>query len=153
MIRLYLIRHGETEWNKAKRFQGWTDIELSEEGIRQAELLGERFKKIDIDEIYSSPLKRAVSTAKAVAKATNLDIKTNENFKEINFGEWEGLTAKEISAKFGNDFDEFIRYPENGTFPGDISFDHVTERIKKALTRFWRARKIKILLLFPTVES
>ena len=51
MVKLYLIRHGETEWNKAKRFQGWTDIELSQEGRRQASLLGERFKKIDIDEI------------------------------------------------------------------------------------------------------
>ncbi|MCQ4725060.1 histidine phosphatase family protein [Anaerotignum faecicola] len=133
MVKLYLIRHGETEWNKAKRFQGWTDIELSQEGRRQASLLGERFKKIDIDEIYSSPLKRAVETARPIADIKGLEIKTNENFKEINFGEWEGMTAKEISTKYGKSFDEFIKYPENGTFPGDISFAHVTERIKIGL--------------------
>ncbi len=133
MIRLYLIRHGETEWNKARRFQGWTDIELSDEGKSQAALLGERFKKIDVDEIYSSPLKRAVETAKAIADNKNIEIKMNENFKEINFGEWEGLTATEISQKFGSGFDEFIKYPEMGSFPGEMSFDNVTERIKRGL--------------------
>ena len=55
MIKLYLIRHGETEWNSIKRWQGWTDIELSEKGRNQARLLGERMKNMDIDEIYSSP--------------------------------------------------------------------------------------------------
>ena len=48
MIKLYLIRHGETEWNTVKRFQGWTDIELSEKGLKQAELLGKRFENIHI---------------------------------------------------------------------------------------------------------
>ena len=133
MIRLYLIRHGETEWNKARRFQGWTDIELSSEGEEQAKLLGERFKKIKVDEVYASPLKRAVATAMPIANVHGIKVITKEHFKEINFGEWEGMTATEISAKYGKDFDDFMIAPEKGIFPGDYSFDKVTDRIKIGL--------------------
>ncbi|MDD3570010.1 MAG: histidine phosphatase family protein [Lachnospiraceae bacterium] len=133
MIRLYLIRHGETEWNKARRFQGWTDIELSSEGEEQASLLGQRFKKIKVDEIYASPLKRAVATAMPIANVHGIKVITKEHFKEINFGEWEGMTAPEISAKYGKDFDDFMIAPEKGIFPGDYSFDKVTDRIKIGL--------------------
>ena len=97
MIRLYLIRHGETDWNTIRRFQGWTDIELNEKGLRQAELLGKRFENIPVDEVYASPLKRAVKTALPVAKAAGVELKTCEHFKEINFGAWEGKTRDEGS--------------------------------------------------------
>lgn len=147
MIRLYLIRHGETEWNKARRFQGWTDIELSDEGVEQARLLGQRFTKINIDEIYASPLKRAVATALPIAKTKGIDIIKNENFKEINFGEWEGMTASEISAKYGKDFDDFIVAPEKGEFPGDISFDRVIDRIKVGLEEVLYEKKDKNIVI------
>ncbi len=133
MIRLYLIRHGETEWNTVKRFQGWTDIELSSRGIEQARLLSERFRNIKLDEIYSSPLKRAVKTAEPIAEKKGLELKTSEYFKEINFGIWEGKTRDELSALYGAEFDDFLIHPEAHTFPGDGSFDAVTERIKKGL--------------------
>ncbi|MCJ7856746.1 histidine phosphatase family protein [Lachnospiraceae bacterium NSJ-143] len=133
MIRLYLVRHGETEWNTVKRFQGWTDIELSDKGIEQARRLGERFKGIAVDELYASPLKRAVKTAEPIASAKGLEIKTSEYFKEINFGIWEGRTRDELSALYGKEFDEFLLHPQEHTFPGDGSFDAVTERIKKGL--------------------
>ncbi|HCT63805.1 MAG TPA: histidine phosphatase family protein [Lachnospiraceae bacterium] len=147
MIRLYLIRHGETEWNKARRFQGWTDIELSDEGVEQARLLGQRFTKINIDEIYASPLKRAVATALPIAKTKGIEIIKNENFKEINFGEWEGMTASEISAKYGKDFDDFIVAPEKGEFPGDISFDRVIDRIKLGLEEVLYEKKDKNIVI------
>ena len=86
MIRLYLIRHGETDWNTVRRFQGWTDIELNEKGLRQAELLGKRFENIPVDEVYASPLKKAVKAALPVAKAACVEIKTGDHFKETNFG-------------------------------------------------------------------
>lgn len=133
MIKLYLIRHGETEWNTVKRFQGWTDIELSEKGLKQAELLGKRFKNIHIDELYASPLKRAVKTAEGISKASGLEIKTSEYFKEINFGAWEGKTRSELSALYGSEFDDFIKHPQDLPFPGEGSFDNVTKRIKKGL--------------------
>ena len=74
MLRLYMMRHGETVWNTERRYQGMTDIELSEEGLRQAQCAAERFKSIDIDKIYCSPLKRAAATAKPIAEEKNLEI-------------------------------------------------------------------------------
>ena len=106
MIRLYLIRHGETDWNTVRRFQGWTDIELNEKGLRQAELLGKRFENIPVDEVYASPLKRAVKTALPVAKAAGVELKTCE----------------------------FLTHPQQMTFPGNVgdgSFAAVERRIKK----------------------
>jgi len=131
MIKLYLIRHGETEWNTAKRFQGWSDIELDETGFEQARLLGERFRTIKVDEIYSSPLKRAVKTAEPIAAVNGIKVQTNDNFKEINFGRWEGLTREEIFRAYGSEFNDFITAPETHDFPGEKSFDIVTNRIKE----------------------
>ncbi len=147
MNRLYLIRHGETEWNKEKRFQGWTDIPLSPEGEAQAKKLGKRFEQISVDEIYVSPLRRAVQTAQCVADATGLSLQYNENFKEINFGAWEGMTAKEIAASYGPAFTEFIAHPEEGTFPGEISFDHVTERIQRGLAEVLEGKDGKNIVI------
>ena len=129
MNRLYLIRHGETQWNKEMRFQGWTDIPLSETGREQAQKLAWRMRDIPIDEIYASPLQRAVETARPMAQLKGLSISTMQAFKEINFGPWEGMTAQEIREGWGESFVEFMKYPEAGTFPGEGSFDQVTERI------------------------
>lgn len=135
MTRLYLIRHGETEWNAIGRFQGWTDIPLSEKGLKQAELLGKRFEhgKIPVDAIYASPLIRAQQTAKPIAEATGLPVTLNEHFKEINYGEWDGMTFQELKATYGADFMRFMKEPHKFTFPGDGSFELVTERVKLGL--------------------
>ena len=69
MLRLYMMRHGETVWNTERRYQGMTDIELSQTGIKQAECAEKRFENIEIDKIYCSPLKRAMATAKPIAEA------------------------------------------------------------------------------------
>lgn len=140
MNKLYLIRHGETDWNVTKRFQGWSDIELNKNGIEQAKLLGKRFQKIKVDEVYSSPLKRAVKTAEPVAQANGICVKTNECFKEINFGEWEGRTRDELSQVYGTQFDEFINEPESHTFPGETSFDIVTKRVAKGLNEVLKGK-------------
>lgn len=143
MIKLYLIRHGETEWNSIKRWQGWTDIELSEKGRNQARSLGERMKNMDIDEIYSSPLKRAYETARPAAEAKGMEIKTMDCFKEINFGEWEGMTSEEISAKYGKEFDEFLKNPEEMPFSGEGSFKNVEKRIAKGFEKILEGKNGK----------
>lgn len=93
---LLLVRHGETEWNKLGKFQGCTDIELSKDGINQAENLKLKLNE-EFDVIYSSPLKRAYETAKILAK--DKDITILEDIREINFGEWEGLTISQNIRK------------------------------------------------------
>ncbi len=135
MLRLYFMRHGETVWNTERRYQGMTDIELSEKGIEQVAIAAERFKYIKIDRIYCSPLKRAVATAKPIADEKGLDINIVENFREIHFGEWEGMTVPELRAKYGEAYDSFIREPHKHGFPGEGNIDNVIERIKPGIEK------------------
>jgi alpha-ribazole phosphatase len=93
---LYLIRHGETSMNRSGVLLGSTDSDLNELGISQAVELAKAFKNIELDIIVSSPLKRALKTAAHIAAEKDLDIKKDENLKEINFGIWEGMKYKEI---------------------------------------------------------
>lgn len=101
MGRLYLIRHGETEWNKVQRMQGCSyDIGLSDDGRRQAKSLAERLRNEKIDMIFSSTLSRAFETASIIASYHNLEVETSEAFKEINFGKWEGMYYTELMAEY-----------------------------------------------------
>lgn len=135
--RLYLIRHGETDWNVLGKYQGSTDIELSETGLNQAKLLGKRFEKMELDKVYSSPLKRAMATAQTVADAKNLPVILEEAFQEINFGDWEGKTTAEIEAEYSDMFKAFVKNPVNSPIPGEGSFKNAMDRgvtgIKKVL--------------------
>lgn len=126
--RLYFIRHGITEWNIDGRYQGSTDIELSETGKKQAKLLGERFKNIDLDVVYASPLKRAYVTAEAVSNAKGVPIIKCDNFQEINFGEWEGHTSDELRGKYGTIYDDFLKSPMTYEIPGEGSFKNAMNR-------------------------
>lgn len=126
--RIYLIRHGETEWNKGGRYQGWTDIALSSEGLRQAELLAKRFSYMPLDALYVSPLRRALETAEPIAREKGLTPIVDEHFKEINFGEWEGHTVAELTAKYGKPYTDFFQDPFRHSMPGEGSFQKVAER-------------------------
>jgi alpha-ribazole phosphatase len=92
----YLLRHGETEWNAQNRFCGRTDVPLSDAGRRQAHRLGERLKSMPIEVLYSSPLKRALETARVISGITGLKPTVDERLAEINYGQWEGKTLEEI---------------------------------------------------------
>ncbi len=92
----YLIRHGETSWNKDNRIQGWTDISLSELGFKQAEVLAHTLKHLSVQAVYSSDLSRAYQTALAYQKLSNQQIVMDQALREIHFGSWEGKTWNEI---------------------------------------------------------
>ncbi|MEA4816499.1 MAG: histidine phosphatase family protein [Lachnospiraceae bacterium] len=129
MTKIYFVRHGETAWNIEARYQGITDIPLSEKGVAQSKLLSERFKKINLDKIYASPLSRAIATANAVAKPKNMNIELLDEFIEINFGEWEGKTIHELQSEYGETYMDFFNNPYATPFPGDGSFDIVEKRV------------------------
>ena len=87
---LYLIRHGQTDWNKGRKLQGRTDIPLNENGRAVAELTKEGFKEIPFDMAYTSPLKRARETAEIILSGRDIPIVDDERIIEVNFGEYEG---------------------------------------------------------------
>lgn len=101
MLEIYLIRHGETDWNVERRLQGIEDIPMNGTGIRQAESLADSIRKINADAILSSPLKRALFTAEILNKKLQLNpIYLREDLKERNYGKASGLTPDEKHARF-----------------------------------------------------
>lgn len=134
MTTLYLIRHCEAEGNVLGIFQGSTDLDISEVGAKQLEFLGERFKNIHIDKVYSSPLIRAYKTAEAVAIPRGLKVIADNGLTEINGGIIEGMKLTDIFENYPdleyiwcNEFHNFA--PENG------------EAIKDTYERVWAAVK------------
>lgn len=111
MLKIYLTRHGETEWNKENRLQGWKDSDLTLNGKENARLLGKRLNDAPIDSIYTSPSKRAVHTAKLIRGTRNLSIQEETNLREIYFGKWEGCTKESIEAEFKEEYDHFWNVP------------------------------------------
>lgn len=124
MLELVLVRHGETDSNVKGTYLGWTDVELNEKGIKQAELAAEKLKGVKFDYIITSPLKRAVKTAEIINKNHSREIKYEESLKERNFGLWDDLTYQEITERFPAEAalwaKDWINYPIPG---GESSID------------------------------
>ncbi|ADL51951.1 alpha-ribazole phosphatase [Clostridium cellulovorans] len=97
-MKLYLVRHGETECNKKGVYMGSTDVPLNETGIRQGEILREKLKDVRFDKIITSPYSRAYKTAEIIAQENQIEI--DNKLTEIDFGVFEGLSYKEISKKY-----------------------------------------------------
>ena len=85
-MKIYLMRHGETKWNKRSKLQGQVDIPLAPKGIEQAEMTSEGMKDIPFDHIFSSPLKRAYKTAQVVRRDRPIEIVRDDRLKEMSFG-------------------------------------------------------------------
>lgn len=111
-MELYIIRHGQTVWNKERRLQGSTDIMLNEEGIRLAKLTGEKLKNVYFDKIYSSPLTRAYDTACYIRGDRDIPIVKDERIRELCFGKLEGRNIDEMAADKNSHFQHFFDEPE-----------------------------------------
>jgi broad specificity phosphatase PhoE len=98
-----LARHGETDWNREGRWQGWADPPLNELGRRQAGELAERLRDVPFDAVYTSDLRRAHETAEIVAAPHGAPVVTDEGLREIDVGSWSGLTGAEIQERFGDE--------------------------------------------------
>ena len=99
---IILVRHGQTAWNVAQVFRGRIDIGLDETGLKQAELLGKYLSRHSLEAVYSSPLKRAVQTAEAIAHHHSLAVETSPGINDIDFGEWQGLSIEEVRTRFSD---------------------------------------------------
>ncbi len=149
MLELVLVRHGETEWNASEIYRGRADVALNENGIRQAELLGEYLSKEKIDFVYSSPLIRAVKTAEAIAIRQSLEVNTISNLVDIDFGEWQGMSLKEVKEKYPDLYRDWEETPEQVKIPGGESLEEVRRRtmpfVEDAVIRCGDGRIILVL--------
>ncbi|MET7359537.1 histidine phosphatase family protein [Streptomyces sp. NPDC005562] len=107
--RIILWRHGQTAWNLERRFQGSTDIELTETGVAQAKRAARLLASLKPDAIVASDLRRAAATAGELAAITGLPVAYEEGLQETYAGEWQGLTHDEIIARFGEQYTAWKR--------------------------------------------
>ena len=147
MTKLYLARHGETIWNKEERVQGKIDIELSDLGIKQAELLGKRIVQQGIDVIYSSSLKRARATADVIGSLCSKAINESVEIQEISLGPWEGMTMADIKTKYEDAFRIYIEDPANFSLPGAETLVELINRTRREIIRIINAHKNEKVLL------
>jgi broad specificity phosphatase PhoE len=140
VLNIYLTRHGETQWNKENRLQGWEDSALTEKGIKNAIALGERLVHTNLHAIYSSPSGRAFQTAKLICLNRTIPILLDEDLKEISFGEWEGKIQQEIEEKYPKEFynfwnapHQYNHVPHNGEGVGELK-QRVERAMKKIIT-------------------
>lgn len=126
---IILVRHGQTAWNASEVFRGRIDIELDETGLKQAELLGEYLGKRELEAVYSSPLKRAVQTAEAIARHHGLAAEIAPDLNDMDFGEWQGLSLQDVRSRFSELFEMWSSEPHRVRIPSGESLDDVRQRV------------------------
>ena len=129
---IYLVRHGESEANISRRYSGITDVELSAKGREQAYKAGVNLKHSSIFNVYSSPLKRAIDTAKIISKEISFnesEIIIEKNLIEINFGVFENMTWEEILAEHKDETENWIKEKHKYKFPEGESYEDIISRV------------------------
>ena len=128
--RLLLVRHGETEWNRQKRFQGQIDVPLNNNGHAQARRASEFLANVKIDKAFSSPMLRPKDTAlEILSKHPNIKLELFDELKEISHGLWEGKFEHEIEAEFAGQLDIWQSQPETVQMPEGENLQQVWDRI------------------------
>lgn len=133
MTRIILVRHGQTEWNRVERFRGWADLDLNELGNKQAEATAGKIAAWSVAAIYSSPLRRAVTTAQILARRLGLEVKLLPELIDINYGQWQGLSPEEAAARDGSLYALWLESPHLVQFPGGESLGQVRDRAVAAV--------------------
>ena len=151
MMKIILIRHGLTEWNMLGRMQGSSDVQLSQEGIHQARLLAAHFPFKTVDAIYSSPLNRAQTTAKILAEKFNLQLQIVPGLRETSFGDWEGMSLRDIAKLDPENFEKFFMQPTELKIPNAETFQQTQERamdaIQKIIDKYFDAENSHIVIV------
>ena len=134
-MRVILIRHGETDWNKEQVFRGRVDIELNQIGKEQARAVAEALKGVNIVAIYSSPLSRALETAKIIGSYLNLKPKVDAGFFDFDYGDWQGMPHREVEKHYPDLYKKWHEEPHKLTMPGGENLGDVRKRATRALSK------------------
>lgn len=132
MNYLVLLRHGESEWNKENRFTGFTDVDLSPNGINEAKQAGQSLKQIKFDAVFTSTLKRAYNTASLAMQEAGqqLEFVRHDDLRERDYGDLTGLNKDETRAKFGDEQVHIWRRSYDVPPPGGESLKDVVARVR-----------------------
>lgn len=133
-MNLIFIRHGQTDLNYKKAYQGKINTSINENGIKNAKELKVKLKKFKIDKVYTSPLKRVKETLNIVLQENKVDIiKEDIRIEEIDFGDWDTIPYEKVSVRYEKEYKEFLSDYENFTFPKGESFESFYNRCSEFL--------------------
>ena len=138
MTTILLARHGETDWNRDGRFQGWADPPLNATGRAQAVDLSVQLMAEELAAVYSSPLRRAYETAEVVAASRGLEPVTVDALREVDVGSWSGLSRAEIEQRFPEQYARWLDYGQ-GWEDGE-TYEEMVDRVVEALQELAEAR-------------
>ena len=147
LMKIILIRHGQTQWNKEELFRGRSDIPLDEVGIKQAKAITKRLSLFGIKTVYSSPLKRALETAQIIAKRFNLKAKVVDDLIDFDFGEWQGLGLKDVQEQFPETYQKWLKEPYLVNIPNGENLDTVRQRVSKALNKIVKGQQDDVVVV------
>ncbi|NPA41907.1 MAG: histidine phosphatase family protein [Aquificae bacterium] len=133
MLKLIIVRHAESQWNPLGRYQGHLDPELTDRGRRQAEALAYELKKENVVRIYTSPLKRTYQTAKVLSDKLGVPLYREDRVIEIDHGKWSGMLVDEVREKYPEEFETWIKEPQNIRFENGESLEEVLSRVRDFL--------------------
>ena len=153
MTEIFLVRHGETEWNAGEIFRGRADVSLNEKGIVQAKLLGDYLKKLRLEAVYSSPLQRAVRTAERIARPHSLDVIMESALIDMDYGEWQGMPLTEVKKIYKNLYKKWESAPEKVRIPGGESLDDVGNRAIAAVNKIAKKHEGSVALVSHRVVN
>ena len=127
-----LVRHGETGWNRSGRIQGHTDVPLNEHGSQQMTMLAKRLAGCNFSTVYASDLSRATESAGTIVEGREASIRTDSDLREFSYGEWEGLTLKEIEARYPKILSQRMGAGRNAfAAPGGEDSAQVLDRVRR----------------------
>ena len=147
MVRIILVRHGETTWNIAGRYQGQEDTPLSPLGQQQGQRLAQALKDVHLDLCLASPLQRAFITCKYCADLHQLPVMQDERLLEINHGAWEGVLAQDIQAQYPQEYQLWHTQPQLVQMPGGENLEDVRRRVRAAFDAYAERYPGKTLLV------
>ena len=140
---LILVRHGETVHNASGIAQGWSDSALSDRGEQQVARLAEKIAKWNVDAIISSPLGRAMATARVIANATNLEVTTLDELREMNYGGWEGRSFLDVRREHAALYEKWIE-DADCPCPNGESHNDVRRRFVAAIEKIPASRPVLV---------
>lgn len=137
MTRFFLIRHGQTAWNRDVRFRGRADLPLDETGLKQAAAAADALKArvLELAAIYASPLQRTMQTAGAIAGRFQLPVIPSDGLLDVDFGGWQGLSNEEAAKRYAEIYNTWLERPQDVQFPNGESLEELRQRVIAAVEK------------------
>ncbi len=160
-----MVRHGEIPSNIKKVYAGKSPEPLTEKGVCQAKEVSEKLKKHEVNTLYSSPIQRALQTARIIGDAIGMDVRVDDVFREIEMGPWEGLSEIDIAQKYSEEWTTWNNRPAELRLPGRETLDELLHRVLKGIKRISQGAErtnivivthvavIRVLLLWHAEKS